>query len=62
MISETMPLNEWPVRELWSLYGILSIGRFGAESNEERDSAYEFMQVVKMAIKDAEERENKLPY
>jgi hypothetical protein len=62
MISETLPLNEWPSKKLWQMYGILSIGRFGAESSDERDAAYNFIQVVKSAIKDAEERENQLPF
>jgi len=61
MISETLPLNEWPSEKLFQLYGILSVV-FTADSKEERDEAYLFMQVVKQAIKDAEERESKLPY
>lgn len=57
MISETMPLNEWPSIMLHHLLIDLEFaGKAGFHTT------IEMISVVKTAIKDAEEREAKLPF
>lgn len=66
-MSETMPLNEWPVSKLHTLrYMILSSSEIESFTENEKlmfaIDKMEFNETLKMAIKDAEERESKLPF
>jgi hypothetical protein len=67
MISETMPLNEWPSEKLQALEYMLKYAK--APFNYEFSKIEQFhqnrrllLEITEMAIKAAEEREAKLPY
>lgn len=60
MISETMPLNEWPSVTLKHLEIDLRVAY--DYWDKPSDTTKEMIKVVRQAIKDAEERESKLPY
>jgi len=62
MISETLPLNEWPSKKLKKLDHILKYTAVKCLTRNTYNSCVEFQVVVKSAIKDAEEREAKLPF
>jgi len=62
MISETMPLNQWPIQELESLLADLR----GAQGIYERhgntmESTEKFISIVKAAISDVEFESKRLP-
>lgn len=62
MISETMPLNEWPVELLNSLEIDLSVAYWLEHDKKPVDATLYILSVVRAAIKDAQERENELPF
>jgi hypothetical protein len=62
MISETLPLNEWPSERLKDLEHIILLAAKESLSRRTYQYCREFQLVVKSAIKDAEEREAKLPF
>ncbi len=64
MISETLPLNEWPSTELKCLLVDIETADmvYKMKAKHEFASTANFISVVKSAIKDAEEREAKLPF
>jgi len=64
MISETMPLNEWPVIMLKSLKLDLEAQLRTQQNNEGSKSLSTLMvwDVVNTALKDAQEKENQLPF
>jgi len=64
MISETLPLNEWPSEQLKKLMTAIALANLTAIDLYPKinESCEIFLSVVKSAIKDAEERESKLPF
>jgi len=60
MISETMPLNEWPACTLRNLKIDLEMAQL--KWTIKSSTTEMIIEVVKQAIKDAEEREAKLPF
>ncbi len=63
MISETLPLNEWPSAYLKNLLLDLECAsKIFTSGGKPYSSTLDIMSVVKSAIKDAEERENQLPF
>jgi len=62
MVSETTPLNEWPLEDLTMLRQIFLLMPVFTRHHEKIEFAKRLLPIMEMAIKDAEERENKLPY
>jgi hypothetical protein len=62
MISETLPLNEWPSEKLKGLLNVIELGQIYSTYDPTNQDCLEFKSCVIMAIKDAEERESKLPF
>ncbi len=60
MISETMPLNEWPSTTLKCLLEDLRLANYNW-SNQSRITI-KFIEIVERAIADAEEKEKQLPF
>lgn len=61
MISETLPLNEWPSEDLKALLFIIDVCFIHSPEVTSWD-CMRFKPVVKQAIKDAEEREQQLNF
>lgn len=65
MISETMPLNEWPSVDLYKLRDLLLACDYSIAGDRHFEIVTfedELLKVLKTAIKDAQERESKLPF
>lgn len=59
MITETMPLNEWPIESLKNLEKLIVLGYVNSESTIISDFYYNLFPVVKKAIKDVEFEQSK---
>lgn len=59
MITETMPLNQWPVEKLYALKQMI-IKYHGNDITG--SNSYEILQTVNSAIKDAEQELSQLPF
>ncbi len=64
MISETMPLNEWPLILLKGLEFDLELiyAHWNAQETKPVTGTLIILAAVKSAIKDAQEKENQLPF
>lgn len=65
MISETMPLNEWPIEKLYRLNAILKSqveNDFVPHTSEWSDFISELRSAMNQAIKDAEQKLTELPF
>ncbi len=61
-MSETTPLNEWPLDELVKLEKVVMFIHPMAQIYNGTDGYKEILSVIQSAIKDAEEKLNELPF